>query len=118
MTPGWPAGIEALLRAAAGDDAFLQALLQDREAALAARGITLSASELAVLAAISVEQLGATVLQLRQGPIAEAPPLPPPGLQPQGIRPDLPSVVRGHAALTAGIRPDRGGWLSRLFRRR
>jgi len=59
-----PAGVEKILYLAATDRRFHQALLQDRAAAVAASGIELKASELAMLRAAPAAQLEATIAAL------------------------------------------------------
>ena len=56
-----PVGLEQVLYTAAKDPEFYQALLADREAAVATRGWSLRASELAMLRAIPAAQLEAAV---------------------------------------------------------
>ena len=59
-----PVGLEQILYLAAMDTDFREALLRDREAALAARGLTLRSSELTMLRLAPREQLEATIAGL------------------------------------------------------
>jgi hypothetical protein len=59
-----PVGLERVLFAAAADPEFRSALFTDREAALAARGFALTASERAVLGNLPEAQLTAMIVRL------------------------------------------------------
>jgi len=59
--PPIPSGLSDVLERAARDRTFRQGLLSDRDAALNAAGIALSARELAILGAIPPAQLGAMI---------------------------------------------------------
>src|SRR5512136_763652 len=63
-----PVGLEQILYLAAVDAEFREALLRDREAALAARGLALRPSELAMLRVAPREQLESTIAGLDTSP--------------------------------------------------
>jgi hypothetical protein len=124
--PPVPEGIERLLGRAAGDQSFRLRLLADRVGAARTAGIGLSASEEALLASVSAEQLEQLIahaasvapprrhfLQTTLGWLAGAIGVsalaagckkrPQPGPAPTGVRPDVPD---DSGPATRGIRPD------------
>ena len=112
-----PDGIQRLLRRAARDPAFADALILGRDAAALPAGVELSASEAAILAAIAEAQLRAMIDALADGPLDDPPgPEPPPeGVVTLGIMPDMPEPGR---IASKGHRSDIPGLIARWWRRR
>lgn len=110
-------GIEQVLRRALADPAFRSALLARRAAAADEAGISLTASERAILDSVTEQILDDMLARLPPVPVTTVPPEV--VMMPAGVRPDLPvktialaagAVLAGGAlaatCLVAGNRPD------------
>ena len=96
-----PRGIEELLKRAATDDEFRKFFLAERAGVAHRIGLTLGATESAMLNGIPEEQLTAMIEKVRSAPQRSRQTLEPTTM---GIRPNRPGMS------SRGTRPDRPWW--------